>query len=159
MADINEQEIRVFVDAVSNFFSMMTREKAGIKAAFLANGEMLPPAFDFTGLINVSGDYHGCIYFSAPRQMLSRFLLSIREPHLHDANLLDTAGEIANTIAGNARKYFGEKMEISVPVTMAGSTEQLEPLIRPRPFVIMISWNKFDAAVIVDIKTTGNGKG
>ncbi len=158
MADISEQEIRVFVDAVSNFFFQTTHEKADIKAAFLANGDVPPPTFDFTGLIQISGAYRGCIYFSAPRPMLSKLLLALREPHLNDDNLLDVVGEIANTIAGNARKHFGETMEISVPRTLSGTATQLQQMIRARPFVIMITWRQFNASVVVDITSVANGK-
>jgi chemotaxis protein CheX len=151
MADITEQEIKIFVDAVNRYFAQITGEKAKIRSSFLAEGEIRPPIYDFTGLISLSERYHGCIYFSAPRVMLMRLLLAMREPRQTDSHLLDAVGEIANTLAGNAREYFGETMGISVPETFQGVTDRLQTAVRKRPYVIMVKWKQYEAAVIVDV--------
>lgn len=151
MNDINEQEIQVFVDAVSRYFLQITGEKAHIRSAFLAQGDVLPPTYDFTGLITISGKYRGCIYFSASRFMLSQLLKAMNEPQRDDAFLLDAVGEIANTLAGNARQHFGESMEISVPVTMQGSSKNLQAMVRARPYVVLVKWKKYEASVVVDM--------
>ena len=151
MSDINEQEIQVFVDAVNHYFLQITGEKAEIRSAFLAHGDMLPPTYDFTGLITVSGKYRGCIYFSASRSMLSHLLSAMNEPQRNDAFLLDAVGEIANTLAGNARKHFGESMQISVPITMQGASQHLQAMVRARPYVVLIKWKHYEASVIVDV--------
>ncbi|MDR2000897.1 MAG: chemotaxis protein CheX [Zoogloeaceae bacterium] len=152
MSDISEQDIHVFVDAISHYFTQITREKAKIKGAFLAQGEKFPPTFDLTGIIKISGKFRGSVYFSAPRVMLSRLLLSMHESHLSDEQLLDAVGEIANTVAGNARKYFGENMGISVPKTMSTPPKWSELVVRARPYVIMINWKQYDASVVIDIE-------
>ncbi len=151
MVDITEQEIGVFVDAVNHYFAQITGEKAKIRASFLAEGEIQPPIYDFTGLISISGKYRGCIYFSASRVMLMRLLLAMQEPRQTDTHLLDAVGEIANTLAGNAREHFGETMEISVPMTLQGPSDRLKTVVRKRPYVIMIKWKQYEAAVIVDL--------
>jgi chemotaxis protein CheX len=151
MSDITEQEIDVFVDAVNRFFAKITGEKAEIHSSFLAEGEIHPPIYDFTGLISLSGQYRGCIYFSAPKVMLTRLLLAMHESRQTDEHLLDTVGEIANTLAGNARKHFGEVMGISVPETFQGHSERLRTAVRKRPYIIMIKWKQYEAAVIVDV--------
>ncbi|MDR2173214.1 MAG: chemotaxis protein CheX [Burkholderiales bacterium] len=151
MVDITEREIEVFVGAVNRYFAQITGEKAKIRSSFLAEGEIHPPIYDFTGLISLSGRYRGCIYFSATKIMLMRLLLAMQEPRQTDAHLLDAVGEIANTLAGNAREYFGEDMGISVPTTFQGPSERLEAAVRERPYVIMIKWKQYEAAVIIDI--------
>ncbi|MDR2710113.1 MAG: chemotaxis protein CheX [Burkholderiales bacterium] len=151
MADITEQEIRVFVDAVNRYFEQITGEKARIRGSFLAEGETQLPIYDFTGLISLSGQYRGCIYFSATRILLMRLLLAMQEPRQTDAHMLDAVGEIANTLAGNAREYFGETMDISVPTTFHGFSDLLKSAVRKRPYVIMIKWKQYEAAVIVDV--------
>ncbi|MDR0770953.1 MAG: chemotaxis protein CheX [Burkholderiales bacterium] len=151
MTDITEQEIDVFVGAVNHYFDQITGEKAKIRSSFLAEGDIRPPIYDFTGLISIGGDYRGCIYFSATRVMLMRLLLAMREPRQTDPHLLDAVGEIANTLAGNAREHFGETMAISVPMTFQGAAERLRMTVRERPYVIMIKWKQYEAAVIVDI--------
>ncbi|MCL2871946.1 MAG: chemotaxis protein CheX [Betaproteobacteria bacterium] len=151
MADITEQEIQVFVGAVNRYFEQMTGEKAKIQASFLAEGEILPPIYDFTGLINVGGQYQGCIYFSASKILLMRLLLALHEPRQNDLHMLDAVGEIANTLAGNAREYFGEAMTISVPITFQGASDLLKSAVRKRPYIIMIKWKQYEASVIVDV--------
>ncbi|MCL2297474.1 MAG: chemotaxis protein CheX [Proteobacteria bacterium] len=151
MVDITEQEIEVFVGAVNRYFAQITGEKAKIRSSFLAEGEIQPPIYDFTGLISLSGRYRGCIYFSATRIMLTRLLLAMQEPRQTDAQLLDAVGEIANTLAGNAREHFGEEMGISVPTMFQGPSDRLKTAVRERPYVIMIKWKQYEAAVIVDI--------
>jgi hypothetical protein len=54
-------------------------------------------------------------------------------------------------LAGNARKYFGETMGISVPTAFQGKSEQLNITVRKRPYVITFKWKKYNAAVIVDM--------
>ncbi|MDR1530055.1 MAG: chemotaxis protein CheX [Burkholderiales bacterium] len=151
--DIDEHEINVFVDAVVQYFLQITGQKAEVRAAYLAAGETLPPTSEFTGVIKISGDYRGCIYFSADRFLLSRLLLAMNETKHTDDQLLDAVGEIANTLAGNARRHFGEKMEVSIPLTMHGTeAKSLQHMVRARPYVIMVRWKQYEASMIVDIR-------
>ena len=158
MSEITERDIHVFVDAVSNFFLQTTRERAEIRSAYLALGAE-PPVFDFTGAIQISGGYRGCIYFSAPRRLLTKWLLAVRDPYLNEENLLDAVGEIANTISGNAREHFGQTLEISVPARNAGA--QLPFTLGPmaRPFVIMLRWREHEAAVVVAVERLATNAG
>lgn len=150
MADMNESELKVFIEAVTHFFAHLTTVPATVRAAYLANATI--PHFDYTGLITLSGRFRGCVYFSAPQRMLRELLGVLREPDVRDCNLLDTVGEIANTIAGNARSYFGETLEISVPVTIHGAPEQIKSAVRARPFAIMLRWGSCEATVVVDLE-------
>ncbi|MBI3774979.1 MAG: chemotaxis protein CheX [Gammaproteobacteria bacterium] len=154
MADMTDSEIKVFIDAVTHYFAQLTREPATIRAAYLANGGLIPH-FDYTGLITVSGRYRGCVYFSTSGEALNALLVEFSEPDRNEANLLDAVGEIANTIAGNARKHFGRDLEISAPVTFRGAPEQLKSAVSARPFAIQLAWSKHDAAVVVDLALTG----
>lgn len=155
MSHINEEEIKVFVEAVGNYFMQIANERATVRGAYLASEAELPPTFDYTGLITISGRYRGCIYFSAPSIMVRRLLFAMQEAHHTDENLLDAVGEIANTLAGNARKHFGESMEISVPVAIAGVSERIKSTIRTRPYVIMIDWSHYKASLVVDLERIG----
>lgn len=148
MANLNESELKVFIDAVTHYFQHLTSEPAEIRAAYLAKEEM--PRFDYTGLITVSGRFHGCVYFSAPRIMVRELLIRLHEPDTCEDNLLDAVGEVANTISGNARRHFGDALDISVPVTLRGATE-LKTATRTRPFAILLRWHRYEAAVVVDL--------
>lgn len=150
MAELREDEIRVFIDAVRNYFVQLTSHPAVVKASYLASEKV--PRFMYTGLITVSGQFQGCVYFSAEREMLLALLKEMREPELSEENLLDVVGEIANTIAGNARRHFGAGLDISVPVAIKGVSEQIRAVTRTRPLVILVQWQTFEVVVVVDLK-------
>jgi chemotaxis protein CheX len=150
MSTLSESELKVFIDAVTHYFSHLTSEPAEIRAAYLADTQM--PRFTYTGLITLSGRFRGCVYFSAPRRLVRELLLQLQEPDTCEDNLLDAVGEVANTLSGNARRHFGEALEISVPITILGATEQIRTGVRTRPFAIVLSWQRYEAVVVVDIE-------
>lgn len=65
--------------------------------------------------------------------------------------MLDAVGEVANTIAGNARRHFGEQLNISVPITISGNPERIQAMVRSRPYAIQLRWKHYEATLIVDI--------
>lgn len=148
--ELKEAELKIFVDAVTQYFEVTTGTPATIRSAYLADTDTA--SFDYTGLITFSGAFLGCVYFSAPGAMLRGLLQACAEPDTRDANLLDAAGEIANTIAGNARRHFGKALEISVPVTMRGPAERIKAAVRVRPFVISLRWRQYEGVVVVDLE-------
>jgi chemotaxis protein CheX len=150
MSTLSESELKVFIDAVTHYFSHLTSEPAEIRAAYLADTKT--PRFTYTGLITLSGHFRGCVYFSAPRRLVRELLLQLQEPDTCEDNLLDAVGEVANTLSGNARRHFGEALEISVPITILGATEQIRTGVRTRPFAIVLSWQRYEAVVVVDIE-------
>lgn len=150
MTDMTETELKVFTNAVTHYFSQVTQERAMVRAAYLADTEI--PHFDYTGLITLSGRFRGCVYFSATRAMVLELLRDLKEPDASEENLLDAVGEVANTIAGNARRHFGDTLEISVPVTIRGTSEQIKAAIRARPFAILVHWRRHEIAVVVDLE-------
>lgn len=154
MSNLNESDIQSFIDAVSSFFFQVTQEKVGIRAAYLVEGGIPATTFDLTSYITLSGAFSGRIYFSAPRVMVAHLLLAMQEPDRGDERLLDAVGEIANTISGNARKHFGETMQISVPVTQATEHDWLNSVVSPRSYVILVKWKQYRASVVVDIQHT-----
>jgi chemotaxis protein CheX len=148
VADLTEQELKVFTDAVSHYFAHLTDEPAEIRAAYLVGAQM--PRYDYTGLISLSGRFSGSVYFSAPRLLVRELLIRLHEPDVSEINLLDAVGEVANTISGNARKHFGAQLEISVPTTMKGHADPVTAA-RIRPFAIQLRWQRYEAAVVVDL--------
>lgn len=149
MLELGETELKVFVDAVLKYFALTTKEEATIRSAYLA--EAMPPCHPYIGLITVSGKFRGCVHFSTSAQMIRELLACWGERDTSEANLLDAIGEIANTIAGNARRHFGKELEISVPITLRGSSEQVRAAVRTRPFVIALNWRRHEALVVVDL--------
>ncbi len=83
--------------------------------------------------------------------MLRHLLTVMKETNQSEENLLDAVGEIANTISGNARKYFGENMVISIPEKVSGLPSKLDHQSRRHAYVIIIKWKHYSASLIVDI--------
>ncbi len=157
MSEISEGRIKVFTDSVKHFFSEVTKDQVAVTTAFLAlDGN--PVCYDYTGMIAISGEFRGCVYFSAPRVMLRHLLIAMGESDHRDENLLDLVGEVANTFSGNAREHFGSTFAISVPVAVKGRPDRAKPAsIKSSPFVISVGWKSYSAAVVVCVD--GDGKG
>lgn len=153
MSDLSETEIKVFTDAVSHYFNQLTREPAAVRGAYLEREGETPPIYDYSGRILVGGQFRGSVTLSAPRAMIRHLLVALHEPDQSEENLRDTVGELANTLAGNARRHFGEHMEISVPITAAGAFPG-SLAARDRRYVIMVNWKTYNASLVVDIERT-----
>lgn len=149
---MDEKLLQVFIDGVRYYFEHQTEEPAQVGTPYLGEvGQTV--AYDYTGIIGVSGSRKGCVYYSAPRLLLRYLLLSMGEKDADGANLADLAGEIANTISGNARREFGSDFMISVPVVVSGETPQIQMGSRGRPFyVIPVTWHQYPSALVVSLE-------
>ena len=91
---MEEQELRVFIDIVSQYFERQTGRLPEIGSPYLGEANALP-IYDFTGVIGISGERQGCVYFTAHRDLLRQLLLHVGEADVSDNNLCDLVGEIA----------------------------------------------------------------
>ena len=152
MQTLSESELRLFVDSVRRYFDTTTGQTPQITSAFL--GTTPVPGHQFTGCVDFSGSYQGQVRVSMPGPLLRELLVLQHVADFSDANLLDAVGEIANTLAGNARKVLGTGLHISVPTTHQGSTA-LHSTVRPHPNAITLRWNHQPALVLVDMERRG----
>ena len=65
--------------------------------------------------------------------------------------LLDLVGEIANTIAGNARESFGSKFILSTPSVTRGHVLELDTEDGLKTYCIPVTWNKLQAKLIIAV--------
>ncbi len=149
MHAISHTELAVFVDAVRRYFTTTTAQPPHISSAFLGTEPV--PSHQFTGCVQFSGSHHGQVQVSMPAQLLRELLVLQHATDLGDAHLRDAVGEIANTLAGNARKALGEGLNISVPTTRQGSSP-LHATVRTHPYAITLRWNHQPALVLVDLE-------
>ena len=151
MEKINDSELKLFVDSVRNYFKVVTRHEPQITSAFLATGEI--ESHGFSGLVSFSGSYRGHVMVSMPAALLRELLLLQHETDLSEANMLDAVGEIANTLAGNARKSLalGTDLNITVPVKFQGNSE-LKQRVRKLPYMITLRWNHQHAIVCIHLE-------
>ncbi|MCB1957410.1 MAG: chemotaxis protein CheX [Rhodocyclaceae bacterium] len=147
---MDEQQLRIFVGIIQHYFEQETGRPAEVGSPYLCDPSQLP-VHDFTGVIGISGNRKGCVYFSSPREILREMLLRAGESDVSDENLADLAGEIANTISGNARREFGHEFLISVPIVVRGTHQSISVPRDVRAYVIPFRWHKVDASLVVSV--------
>ena len=148
---MDEQELRVFIDIVSQYFERQTGRLPEIGSPYLGEANALP-VYDFTGVIGIWGERQGCVYFTAHRDLLRQLLQHVGEADVSDNNLCDLVGEIANTISGNARRHFGPNFMISVPVVVARSGRSMQVPKDGKAYILPQRWHKLEAAMIASLR-------
>ena len=148
---MNEEFVNVFVKGMMKYIEHIPDIEAEVGAPYLVENDK-PVSYDITGIIGISGERKGCVYFTAPRIFLSHMLVLQGEKNLSDENLLDLSGEIANTISGNARADFGKNFLISVPVVVEGAPKNVHLPQGVRSFAIPINWRSYTPLLIVSLE-------
>lgn len=147
---MTEAELRVFVAIVKRYFEQQTGIPPEIYTPYLAEPDALP-VFDYTGVIGISGVRQGCVYFTAPAELLRQVLARSGETDLSTRNLADLAGEIGNTISGNARRQFGNEFLISVPLVVQGRDQVISLPKAVKAYIIPFCWQTHDASLVVSV--------
>lgn len=136
---MKEHDLQVFLNIISHYFNQFGKAEVVVDTPYLLEKSQLR-GFDYTSIISISGARNGVVHFSATRELLNSLLKSMGETDSSEAMCLDLTGEVANTVAGNARKAFGSEFNISVPCVCKGSsTSKLLPTDE-RSFIIPITW-------------------
>ncbi len=144
---LKEAELMTFIEGTTNYFATSAQQAASVGSPYLVT-DRNPGAYEFTGVIGVSGARKGVVYFTAPRGMLAVLLMRMQETESSDDTIRDLVGEVANTISGNARRDFGANFIISVPTVIARDPEKLVAP-HPRSYVIPINWRTHSAKLII----------
>jgi chemotaxis protein CheX len=147
---MNESELKAFVEIIQHYFSQQSGKSAEMGTPYLADAHALP-IFDYTGVIGISGERKGSVYFTAPTELLRQLLICCGEPNTSAENLADLAGEIGNTISGNARKSFGPSFLISVPVVVKGRDQVISMPRNVKSYVIPFRWYDHSASLVVSV--------
>ncbi len=144
---MTDEEIKVFIDGVIRYFERVSRQAAEVETPYLRGEESV--TLDFTGVIGISGRHRGAVYFTSGADQLSALLRVLGEHDTSFPNLADLVGEVANTIAGNARQFFGAEFLISVPVVLWGRPEKISFPRHLKTFVIPILWRGFRSYLLI----------
>lgn len=143
-----ERDLQIFIDGLVNYFDKLSGESAEPGVAYVKGVEAV--LLDYTGIIGISGGLRGCVYYTAPSDMLmSVAQLILPGEELGEEVLSDVAGEVANTLAGNAQYYSDKEFEISVPAVMQGIADDLVVKSEVPNYVIPIHWRNFRAYLVV----------
>ena len=148
MMSLKESDLRLFIDSVRRYFEVTSHVSPEITSAFLGVGDV--QGHEFNGIVRFSGPLTGQVTVSLPLRAVRELLVIQHETTFTEANLLDAVGEIANTLAGNARRSLGRELDISVPTTVRGAHVAAERA-RRHPYVITFRWNTYPGMVCVDL--------
>ncbi len=148
---MEENDIRVFVDSTTHYFSHMTDAPADVQSPYLIEYTN-PLIYDYTGIIGISGVRKGNVYFTSSRPMIHHLLIMQGESEINRETSCDLVGEIANTLSGNARRVLGKEFMISVPLVLEGRPDRLLLSRNSRSFVIPIEWHLHRAALVVSLE-------
>ena len=149
---MSEDKIQIFIDSVVHYFNQTSTEEVKIGTPFLEENAS-PQAMDYTGIIGISGQYKGTVYFTAPAILLKHLVMNLGESDTSEGNLIDMVGEVANTLSGNARHDLGKEFVISVPVVVQGAPSNAHLPSELRSYVIPISWKSYSAAIVICLST------
>jgi chemotaxis protein CheX len=152
MSRIKSDDIKIFSDAASAFFYQTTGIHASVRTAYMLDSKEQMHLNDYQSRIDLGGQYLGMVAFSAPRALLTNILLRLGERDYSDASHVDLTGEIANQMSGYVRRYFGEGMDISPPQMVLQSDDFLKSGVDVHSFVIPLTWDTYEAKLIVNIK-------
>ena len=145
---MKEQKLQIFVDIVKHYFNQFTTEELVIDTPYLLENKQ-PRVHDYSGVIGISGAQKGVVYFTATKALLDCILDSMGETDKSEDNYIDLAGEVANTISGNARKEFGAEFHISVPFVFKGAPQSIILPKEERSFIIPISWQSQAGEIVI----------
>jgi chemotaxis protein CheX len=146
---MTEEEIQVFIEGALHYFERVTGSAAAVDAPYLKGDESV--ALEYTGVIGISGRHRGAVYFTAASEPLVGLLQTYGETDHSTPNQADLVGEIANTIAGNARRYFGAEFLISVPIILRGQLDEITLPRHMKTVVIPIQWRSWRCYLLVSL--------
>lgn len=145
---MKEKKIDAFLQIVRQYFNQFGRDELELDTPYLSE-EKSPTSYDYTGVIGISGAMRGVVSVSASKQLLLVLLKDMNEKNTSEEMLTDLVGEIANTVAGNARSEFGSEFHISIPMVFKGVSKTMALPKEGRAFVIPILWQKQVGEIVV----------
>lgn len=149
---INSKLIMPFVNSVRSVFTTMVNVPTTLGKPFLKKDPC--PSYDVSSIIGFSGDITGCVVVSlqmkAAEQLVSAFAGTPIDSTSPD--FADAIGELANMIAGAAKKDLGHAARISIPSVIIGTGHLIARLSDVPCIVIPCQTPAGDFTVEVSIK-------
>lgn len=127
-ASLDPRLIIPLIKSIQATFSKMIRLEVTIDRPHVKSSPA--PNYDVSGIIGISGDFLGSIVVSFEMQAATKIVTAFVGIALppDSPKFPDAIGELANMIAGGAKKDFGGKTTISVPNVIIGSGHQVARL-------------------------------
>lgn len=147
---MKEENLEVFIDGLTNYFDKTTSSVAKVSTPFLIK-DINQYLSDYTGIIGISGNHKGSVFFTAPRIMIIKLISEIGVLTTREDKLMDLVGEVTNTISGNARRTFGDQFMLTTPIVLQGKSDQLHVSDVTSIYVIPVVWMNMSAHLIINL--------
>lgn len=147
---MNSDQLRLFKQITLGYFAkLVPDEQPVLGEPHIQFGD--PELLDYTSLIEIHGEYRGCIYLTSPSAMLKDVLFINGEQEATAAHLTDMCQEFSNVLSGNASKAFGGNWQISVPRSL--TLAEAKTLDLPEStFVMPIHWRGETSLLVVGLR-------
>lgn len=143
-------------ESVGVFIKMMTRCLTTLSRVTPTFGDpsielVLPRLYLYNGVISVEGPITGWIALSLTEDFTDDLLSFIFEPSREEEIRIDIAGEIANTIAANAREHFGKRLLIHPP--LATGNGLIDPSLKQSSMFLKMpfKWHGHPAMILITL--------
>lgn len=143
-------DIKPFIDCLENYFIKRSFNELAIETPYLTDS-VNSVLSDYTGIIAITGEYSGNVYFTASRSFLERLITAHGQSDFSEKLTRDMVGEITNTLSGNSRKKLGSRFEISVPDVIEGDIDEDVITHGVHSYVVPITLAKEKAVMIVSV--------
>ncbi|MBV9489728.1 MAG: chemotaxis protein CheX [Verrucomicrobia bacterium] len=145
---MKDEDIQVFITCARRYFHSIDASSPLVIEPPFVKGR-LGPFLEYTGIISISGRSQGVVCFTTNSDLLRQILAELHDERKDESAVRDLAGEIANTLSGNAREEFGKNFRISVPVVVTGQHFDFPFPSYPRNYVIPLVWRNQQAYLLV----------
>ena len=147
-------QFKLFQQITLDYFDKLAPgDEPAMAEPYLAFGD--PVLADYTSLVEIHGEYDGCIYITSPSAMLEHLLDVHGEPEVSERTIRDMSRELSNVLAGNASQAFGGHWEISVPISL-GPADLDSRTFPESAFVMPIDWRGARSLLVVALSTPQN---
>ncbi len=143
-------------ESVGVFIKMMSRCLTTLSRVTPTFGDptidlVLPRLHAYNGCISVEGPINGWIALSFTKEFTDDLLSFIFEPSRTEEIRIDIAGEIANTVAANAREHFGRRLIIHPP--LATGNAALDPSLKHSTAFLKVpfKWHGHPAILLITL--------
>lgn len=146
---LSENTLKTIAKSIKNYFEKQGMPMADIRPPYLGEVGKFP-AMAFSGLIQIFGEYHGAIYFTASRGMLERIADKMGFDQSTET-YLDMIGEMTNIFAGNIREDLGSEFNISTPLNFEGSVHNETMSFKgiEKPYILPITFWAEKALLVI----------
>jgi chemotaxis protein CheX len=151
---LNPKLIVPFVNSVREVFATMAKVETTVQRPHLKSAAEAEAQYDVSGIIGFSGEVVGSVILSFERSAAVKLVEAFAGMAIDPASpdFADAVGELANMVAGSAKKNLGVKSSITVPNVIIGKGHTIARLSGVANLVIPCTSACGNFAVEVSIK-------